>query len=133
MESFGPDLEKLAAEYAKHRAAAMNAAERVRTVESSATSSSGLVTVTVDGQGEIRTLLFNSQEYRRMAPAELAHTILDTVSKARKRAFAEVTGGMPAESFGGVSYNDIVSGTVDWDQVLPEQIDMNGFKLPNER
>src|SRR5215207_3543125 len=75
-------LEQLAADYARHRAAAVDSAQRVAAVSATVTSPQGLVTVTVGGQGEVRTLSFNSQDFRKMAPAELAHVVLETIDRA---------------------------------------------------
>lgn len=123
-------LEQIAADYARHRAAAVESIRRVAEISATVTSSQGLVTVTVGGQGEITALTFNSQDYRKMAPAELSQVVLDTVTRARESALQQVMGVIPGTTVGGVSLQDMMQGRVDWDRVLPEQLDIAGFDLP---
>jgi len=122
----------LNADYARHRAAAMESAQRMQAVEATVTSSKGLVTITVGAQGEIRHLSFNSKDYRKMAPAELAHVVLETFDKARESALQQVAATLPAFSFGGLNARDLMSGRIDWEQLLPEKLDVDGFVLPGQ-
>lgn len=120
-------LEQLAADYARHRAAAVHAQERMSQVSATMTSPQGLVTVTVGAQGEVQSLLFNSQDYRKMPAAELSHVVLDTISRARASVMQQLAGALPDSTFAGISYADVMNGNVNWDQVLPEKLDLDGM------
>jgi DNA-binding protein YbaB len=54
-----------------------------------ATPKNKMFTVTVGGQGELRTLAFRGDAYRSLPPTELAQLIVDTVERARKASVAE--------------------------------------------
>jgi DNA-binding protein YbaB len=125
-------FEQLNADYARYRAAAMESAQRMQAVAATVTSTNGLVTITVGPQGEIRSLSFNSKDYRKMAPAELAHVVLDTFDKARESALQQAAAALPSFSFGGLNSRDLLNGRVDWEQVLPEKLDVDGFVLPGQ-
>ena len=119
--------EQLAADYARHRAATMQAQQRMSEVSATMTSAQGLVTVTVGAGGEVRSLLFNSHGYRKMPAAELSHVILDTINRARASIMAQLIGELPDSTFAGLSYSDIINGKVDWDQVLPDTLDLDNL------
>lgn len=53
-------------------------------------SADNLITVVVDGQGELVSITFNTSGWRRMAPAELGAALVKTVNKARDDARAEL-------------------------------------------
>ena len=116
----GFDLNELAAEQARYRQAALDAQQRMAAVSATVTSSRGLVTVTAGPQGELCDLRFNSQEYRRMAPAELAATLLETVRQARESVLRQLMDQLPAGALGGVSPQDLLDGTVGWSELLPD-------------
>ncbi|MEV0461152.1 YbaB/EbfC family nucleoid-associated protein [Catellatospora methionotrophica] len=123
-------LEQIAADYARHRAAAVESTQRVAEISATVTSPQGLVTVTVGGQGELRSLTFNSQDYRKMAPAELSRILVETVGRARESALQQMRGALPGTGIAGMSVRDMMAGRIDWDRVLPEQLDISGFNLP---
>ncbi|GAA1422774.1 YbaB/EbfC family nucleoid-associated protein [Catellatospora coxensis] len=123
-------MEQIAADFARHRAAVVESTRRMAEITATVTSSQGLVTVTVGNQGELTTLTFNSQDYRKMPPAELAQVVLDTITRARESALQQVMGLIPTTTVAGVSLQDMMQGRVDWDQVLPEEIDITGFDRP---
>jgi hypothetical protein len=121
------ELERIAADYDRYRAGAIEAQRRLREVSASATSPQGLVTIQVDAQGEVRAIVFNSKDYRTMAPAELAHVLVDTIGRARKSVVQQLVEVLPMTSFGGVSVPDMLGGQVDWDRVLPERLGTEGL------
>ncbi|GHJ46933.1 hypothetical protein Cs7R123_42750 [Catellatospora sp. TT07R-123] len=120
-------LEQAAADYARHRAFAIEAHRRMAAVSATMTSPQGLVTATVGAQGELRALTFNSQDYRRMAPAELARTVLDTVARARQSVLQQLLGELPEAPVGGLSVRDLMEGTADLERLLPERLDLDGL------
>jgi DNA-binding protein YbaB len=113
-------IEQLAEEYQRNRAAALDFQTRLQEISATATSPKGLVTVVVGGQGELRSVVFHSRAYRAMAPAELAQVILETVDRARDGALRELFQAMPAGEMAGLRYEDVLNGRADVTALLPE-------------
>ncbi|MCI2417470.1 YbaB/EbfC family nucleoid-associated protein [Saccharopolyspora sp. K220] len=77
-----------------------------------------MLTVTLDGSGELSDLKFNTTAYRTMAPAELSALILETLRKARSQSFQtmqELMGGGPLQ---GLDIEEIATGQADLAAVL---------------
>jgi DNA-binding protein YbaB len=53
-------------------------------------STDNVITVVVDGQGELVSITFNTAKWRRMAPAELGAALVKTINKAREEGRAEL-------------------------------------------
>ncbi|RZU53467.1 YbaB/EbfC DNA-binding family protein [Krasilnikovia cinnamomea] len=115
--------DQVAADYARHRAEAVETQRRISALSATVTSAQGLVTVTVDARSEITSLTFNSQQYRRMAAAELAHVVLDTVKRARASVLQQMTEVMPAARLAGMALPDVLAGRVDIERMLPERLE----------
>jgi len=56
---------------------------KVRETQIKVRSPDGLITVTLDGQGEVSSIAFNSAKFRRMAPAELGAALVQAIKRAR--------------------------------------------------
>ena len=52
------------------------------------------LTVTMGNQGELREIRFNGTHYQRMAPAELASVLVETINKARNELSGKITEAM---------------------------------------
>ena len=111
---------------ARLRALAVQTQERIATMTATVTSPQGMVTVSVGSQGEVTALSFNSQDYRRTAPAELAHIVLDTIQRARQNLITQLADEMPAAAFGGITFRDVMAGTVDLEKMLPDRLFFDG-------
>jgi DNA-binding protein YbaB len=57
--------------------------ERASETQTKVRSADGMVTVVVDGRGELTSITFNTAKWRRMAPAELSALLVQTITKAR--------------------------------------------------
>ncbi|MGP4017782.1 YbaB/EbfC family nucleoid-associated protein [Saccharopolyspora sp. 5N708] len=109
----GSALEMFEQEQAKLAEFQRRLAETSTVVE----SRNHLLTVTLDGNGELSELKFNTTAYRSMAPAELASVITETLQKARAqslRTMQELMGGPVA----GLDINEIATGEADLAAVL---------------
>lgn len=85
----------------------------VETATSTATSARREVTATVGRTGELTELSFPTSAYKRMAPAELASVIVQTVSAARQKSVAAAAEMMAPMLPPGISAQDLMSGKVD--------------------
>ncbi|WP_017975489.1 YbaB/EbfC family nucleoid-associated protein [Actinopolyspora halophila] len=76
-----------------------------------------LFTVTLDGNGELTELKFNTTGYRSMPPAELSALITETLQKARRQSL-ETMQELMGSPMGGADLNDLASGQADLADVL---------------
>lgn len=78
-----------------------------------------MLTVTLDGNGELRDLKFNTTGYRSMAAAELSAVILETLQKARGQSLETMQEVMDdAGVAGNVNVKDLTSEDADFSAVL---------------
>ncbi|WP_406442583.1 YbaB/EbfC family nucleoid-associated protein [Streptomyces sp. NBC_00631] len=113
-------LEELFEHYRTKRAAATEAFQRINSISVTEVSRRETVKVTVGARGDISALEFPTTAYRRMASAELAEIILDTLAKARTKALAEVASIRLGGMFEGVNASDLFQGKIDPASLLPE-------------
>jgi DNA-binding protein YbaB len=57
--------------------------EKVQESRTQVRSADGMITVVVDGRGELSSITFGNAKWRRMPPAELAAALVQTINKAR--------------------------------------------------
>lgn len=72
--------------------------------------------MTFDGRGELTELVFNGSKYRTLAPAHLAHLIVETLRAGRAQAVAkvqEVMGHNDSGSGARLDFAGLASGKVD--------------------
>ncbi|WP_237774037.1 YbaB/EbfC family nucleoid-associated protein [Actinosynnema sp. ALI-1.44] len=74
--------------------------------------------VTVDGRGELVDLVFNGAKYRKLAPAQLARMIIETLQAARTQAMAKMSDLMGASGIPGLDMNGLVSGKLKPEEML---------------
>ncbi len=86
------------------------ASTRLREVKSKVTSKDGMITVTLDGQGELTAIAFNTAKFRRMAPAELGAALVETIGKARAQAREQVVSAYRSFIPEGLGLEDMLSG-----------------------
>jgi hypothetical protein len=87
------------------------------------------LTMTFDGRGELLDLTFKGTKYRTMAPAQLAHTIMDTLRRGREETAARVTEVMGEDAPGGLDIAGLTSGKISPLDMVNELIGpmMRGF------
>jgi DNA-binding protein YbaB len=77
-----------------------------------------VMTVTLDGNGELTDIKFNTSAYRSMPPAELGSLILETVQKARMQSLQTMQELMGGPVIPGMELNELASGQADLAGVL---------------
>ncbi|MGW4757712.1 YbaB/EbfC family nucleoid-associated protein [Streptomyces chartreusis] len=87
--------------------------EKLRSLSASATSPKRLLTVTVGAQGELTEVKFHTEAYRTMARAELEHTVMETIVRAREDVLAKMREVVSPLAPQGMSVDDIMSGRFD--------------------
>lgn len=119
MSLFDRQIEELNEQY---RAAVAKAAElrrKIGEISATATAPREVVKVTVGAQGEVRAVEFPTSAYKRMAPAELAATLMSTIGEAREKALAAYSDLMQPEMPSGLNVVDLLQGKADWSALRP--------------
>jgi DNA-binding protein YbaB len=133
-EPYGPGVgnrvEQALAELAEQRDRIAEVQEKVGKTTTVRHSKDRILSVTVDGRGDLRKVAFDGTRYRRLAPAELAKLIIDTVNDARSEAMRKVGGMMDADVLPGVSFEDIATGKADVDSVVQSFLGAAFDQLP---
>jgi DNA-binding protein YbaB len=75
-------VEELLADYRRSREQLSTVHRKLATLQASATSEDGLVTVTVGAQGQLTELVIVESAYRKLRPHELAASIVKLTGKA---------------------------------------------------
>lgn len=115
LPSLGSAIDMLEEEQAKLTEFQRKVSETSTVVE----SRNKMLSVTMDGNGELQELKFNTTAYRSMAPAELSSVITETLQKARNQSLQtmqELMGGTGVP--GGIDVKDLASGEADFATVL---------------
>jgi DNA-binding protein YbaB len=97
------------------------ATKMVAELSHTVTSKRKLFSVTVGGGGELQGFTFNGENYRSLAPAELAQMIIDTVAEAHE-AIRDETSNMLSNLMPEIGEEfDLLSSSNSLDELL------NGF------
>jgi DNA-binding protein YbaB len=89
----------------------------LRDVTTKTRSKDGMVTVTTGGKGEVTSITFNTQKFRKMAPAELGAVLVETIGKAREQSRDRVI----------AAYRSFLPETMDLENILKGKTDVNGM------
>ncbi|MEC3975214.1 YbaB/EbfC family nucleoid-associated protein [Amycolatopsis sp. H20-H5] len=117
--NYEEQLEQSIAQYREQQAGLVEFQRALGNISCSATAPRQVVTVSVGCQGEVTSLRFPTDAYKRMVPAELSEVILATINEARAQAmdeYAELLSPLLPE---GINAKDIVTGKADLGAMLP--------------
>jgi YbaB/EbfC DNA-binding family protein len=90
-------------------------AELEKTMETETTtvrSKGRQLSMTFDGRGELTEITFHGAKYRTMAPAELAHTLVETLREGRAQSMAKLNSHLGSSLLPGVDFGQLASGKV---------------------
>lgn len=114
-------LEQSIAKYREQREGLVDLQRDLGAISCSATAPRQVVTVSVGHQGEVTSLKFPSDAYKRMVPAELSEAILTTINEARAKALdeaAKLLAPMLPERFNA---REIVEGKANLRSMMPPE------------
>lgn len=77
-----------------------------------------LFTVTLDGRGEVTSITFDGFRYRKLAPAELARLIVETIATGRRQAIDKLGAMVGSDPLPGVSFSELATGSRPFTEVL---------------
>lgn len=99
--------------------------ERLRAVRSrlqekpvKVTSKDGMITVTLDGRGELTSIAFGTAKFRRMAPAELGAALVAAIRQARAESRTRIVDAYQPFLPAGMDLEKIMSGEFSMTGVL---------------
>jgi len=121
MSIYDRQIEELTAEYHRRRAKAGELRRKISEISACVTAPREVVKVTVGAQGEVRAVEFPTGAYKRMAPAELAGTLMATIGEARDKALAALSDLMTPELPPGLNLVDLLQGKADLPGALPDE------------
>jgi DNA-binding protein YbaB len=78
------------------------------------------VTVELNATGELASIKFNSQRYRRMAPAELSAVLVETITRARAESRERFLGAYKDLLPAGLSVGEARNGKPDLDRLFDD-------------
>jgi DNA-binding protein YbaB len=117
-------LDEAVAELRRQQARLTAARESLQDVKNKVTSKDGMVTVTLDARGEISGIAFNTQKFRRMAPAELGAALVEVIGRARAQARERVADAyksfIPPNL--GLGLEDLIAGKGDLNAMFDEAV-----------
>jgi DNA-binding protein YbaB len=98
------------------------ASTSLREVKSKVTSKDGMITVILDGRGEISSIAFNTARFRRMAPAELGAALVETIGRARAQAREQVMSAYRPLIPEGFGLEDLFAGKADLGRMFDDAV-----------
>jgi DNA-binding protein YbaB len=106
-------MNELLSSLGNYQQAAAEARQKMMAASATVRSSNRVVSVTVNGSGQVSAIVFHDDKYRRMAPAELATLLLRTIQQARTDVLAQVKAVAGPMLLPGMSFDDVLAGKVD--------------------
>lgn len=113
------NVEELLAGYREKVAKQAELRRRLAEISGTATASRNVVKVTVNGQGQVRSIEFPVSTYKRTPPADLSKTIMETIEQARHQAMEAVRELMTPELPAGLNFMEMLQGKADAPGILP--------------
>ncbi len=95
---------------------------RLREVKTKVRSKDGMITVTLDGRGDVSSIAFNTAKFRRMAPAELGAALVETIRQARGQAHEQVASAYRQFLPSGLGLEDLLSGKGDLNRMFDDVV-----------
>jgi DNA-binding protein YbaB len=82
------------------------------------TSTDGMISITLDAAGEVTSIVFNTQKWRRMAPAELGSVLVEAITRARAQGRAQLAEAYRPLLPEGLDPTKIMSGQLSVDGIF---------------
>ncbi len=115
-------LEEATAELRRQQERLQAVRSRLDEVKTKVMSKDGMITVTLDSQGSVSSIAFNTTKFRRMAPAELGaalvQVILQAQTQAREQVMSAYRGMMPS----GLGLDGLLSGKGDFNSMFDDAV-----------
>jgi DNA-binding protein YbaB len=96
--------------------------ERIEESRTTVRSTDGMITVVLDGRGELTSLSFNTTKFRQMAPAELGAAVVKVINKARVESRDEMLRAYGPLMPRGLGPAGSARGPADLDQMFDDVV-----------
>ncbi|MGD0558437.1 MAG: YbaB/EbfC family nucleoid-associated protein [Streptosporangiaceae bacterium] len=94
--------------------------EKIQESSTKVRSTDGMITVVVDGRGDLSAVTFNSAKWRRMAPAEFGAALVQTINRARAQSREDLMRTYSAFMPEGMSMFGSPGGGTSLDQMFDD-------------
>jgi DNA-binding protein YbaB len=95
---------------------------RLEETKTKVMSKDGMITVTLDSQGSVSTIAFNTVKFRRMAPAELGAALVQVIKQAQDQAREQVMSAYRPFLPSGMGLDGLASGKSDFKNMFDDAI-----------
>jgi DNA-binding protein YbaB len=119
---FEEEVRQAQEELRETRARLSEMREKIGEHRATVRSADGMISVVVDGRGEVVSIAFNTAKWRRMAPAELGDALVKTISKARAGSREELMQAYGSAMPGGLGPLGARAGRLNVDQLVDDVI-----------
>jgi DNA-binding protein YbaB len=117
----GEELIRLATQELRRRQEGLQAEHgRLKETPTQVTSKDGLLTVTLNGGGQLTSVRFNSQKFRRMAPAELGMILVEAISRAQTESRDRVLHAYQRFLPPGFNARDVMNGEANLNDMFED-------------
>lgn len=82
------------------------------------TSKDHMISITLDAAGEVTSIVFNTQKWRRMAPTELGSVLVEAITEARAQGRAQLAEAYRPFLPEGLDPTKIMSGKFSVDSIF---------------
>jgi DNA-binding protein YbaB len=121
-ENVAFSLEEATAELRRQQERLQGVRSQLRDSTSKVTSKDGMITVTLDGRGEISSIAFNTAKFRRMAPAELGAALVEVIGRAQAQARQQVADAYRSFIPAGLNMDDLLAGKADFTRMFDDAV-----------
>lgn len=104
---------------------------RLATAVYKATARNKMLTVTVDGKGELQGLSFRGDAYRQLPPAELGNLIVETVARARQSSLSKAMASVREMSPHAASPLEFMASSTSMQAFMDNVLEMAHQHLPS--
>jgi DNA-binding protein YbaB len=115
-------LEEATAELRRQQERLQGVRSQLRDAKSKLTSKDGMITVTLDGRGDISSIAFNTAKFRRIAPAELGSALVEVIGRARQQAREQVAEAYRSFIPAGLNMEDLLTGKADFTAMFDDAV-----------
>jgi DNA-binding protein YbaB len=91
-------------------------------VKTKVMSKDGMITVTLDSQGSVSSIAFNTAKFRRMAPAELGAALVQVIKQAQTEAREQVMSSYRSLLPSGLGLDGLLSGKGDFSKMFDDAV-----------
>jgi DNA-binding protein YbaB len=95
---------------------------RQEEVKTKVMSKDGMITVTLDSQGSVASIAFNTAKFRRMAPAELGAALVQVIQHAQTQAREQVMSAYRGMMPSGLGLDELMSGKGDFRKMFDDAV-----------